>query len=124
MKKKIFIVDDDDFFSTMMEDHLSKNVLIETSKFPTGELCLANLHEKPYAVVLDYNLDSQIKGAANGLTILKQIKKLVPETHVILLSSQSKYGVAATTISEGADHYIIKDNDAFKAIDSIFSDLL
>ena len=124
MKKKIFIVDDDAFFSSMMEDFLSNNPLFDVHHFPTGEECLRNLFENPDAIVLDYNLNGQNEDAANGLEILKQIKKVLPAVHVILLSSQTHYGVAATTIKEGAEQYVIKDKDAFKQVNSILRDLL
>ena len=124
MKKKIFIVDDDELFSSMMEDYLSKHPLFSIYKFPTGEECLENLHEIPDAIVLDFNLDSKNTEAANGLEILKKIKKVLPAVHVVLLSSQSHYGVAANPIKEGAEQYVIKDKDAFKQVDRILKDLL
>ena len=56
------------------------------------------------------------KDALDGLEILKVIRKHAPKTRVIMLSSQEKYGVAITTVMKGAEHYVIKDEDAFEKV--------
>lgn len=122
MKKKIFLVDDDKMFSTMLADHLEEQGHTVTA-FATGEECLEQLDEKPDAIVLDYYLDSNDTNAQNGLEILKIIHKTVPDQKVIMLSSQEHYGVALRTIASGAVSYVIKDLKSFKEIDSILSDI-
>jgi two-component system OmpR family response regulator len=84
--------------------------------FPTGEACLQSLGEQPDVVVLDYYLNSKEKSAANGIDILKEIKKRNKALPVIMLSSQESYGTAAQTIMYGAVHYVIKGQDAFEEI--------
>ena len=84
--------------------------------FPTGEACLLCLDEAPDAVVLDYYLNSKEKNAANGIDILKEIKKRHHAIPVIMLSSQESYGTAVKTIRFGAVHYVIKGQDAFEEI--------
>ena len=74
------------------------------------------LDEEPDAVVLDYYLNSKEKDAANGIDILKEIKKRNKAIPVIILSSQESYGTAAQTIRYGAVHYVIKSQDAFEEI--------
>ena len=123
MKRKVFVVDDDEFFATMLHDHLSTNNSLNVKTFFTGEESLNHLHEDPELIILDYNLDMKDKNAANGLTIIKEIRHRLEHTPVILLSSQTKYGIAASTIAEGANHYIIKDTDAFTKIDAILTDI-
>ncbi len=66
--------------------------------------------------MLDYYLNSKERDAANGIDILKQIKKRKKALPVIMLSSQESYGTAAQTIMYGAVHYVIKGQDAFKEI--------
>ena len=75
--------------------------------------------ENPEFVILDYTLNDVVADAASGIEILDKIKKTFPSTHVIMLSAQGKYGVAASTIVKGAEHYVVKDNDSFKNISSI-----
>jgi len=74
-------------------------------------------------VVVDYHLDGESKSISNGMVILEEIKKYDPSIHVIMLSHLNHYGVAAQTISKGAEQCIIKDEDAFKNIDLILEDI-
>ena len=120
MNKKnptIFIVDDEPLLSEMLTDYLKDQYAgFNIVSFPTGEACLRRLYEQPDAVVLDYYLNSKEKDAANGIDILKEIKKQNPALPVIMLSSQESYGTAAKTIMYGAVHYVIKGQDAFEEI--------
>ena len=113
----IFIVDDEPLLSEMLTDYLmEQNVDFNIETFPTGEGSLENLHKQPDAVVLDYYLNSKEKDAANGIDILKEIKKRNATIPVIMLSSQKSYGTATKTIMYGAVHYVIKGQDAFEEI--------
>jgi DNA-binding NarL/FixJ family response regulator len=120
MNKKsptIFIVDDEPLLSEMLTDYLKEqHADFNIRSFPTGEACLQRLDEKPDIVVLDYYLNSKEKDAANGIDILKEIKKQSKTLPVIILSSQESYGTAAQTIRYGAVHYVIKDQNAFEEI--------
>ena len=113
----IFIVDDEPLLSEMLTDYLmEQHPGFNIRSFATGEACLQSLDEQPHAVVLDYHLNSKEKDAANGIDILKEIKKQNKALPVIILSSQESYGTAAQTILHGAVHYVIKSQDAFKEI--------
>ncbi|MBL7701298.1 MAG: response regulator [Ferruginibacter sp.] len=113
----IFIVDDEPLLSEMLTDYLKgRHEGFNIRSFSTGEACLQSLDEQPDAIVLDYHLNSKEKDAANGIDILKEIKKRNNTLPVIILSSQENYGTAAKTIMYGAVHYVIKSQDAFKEI--------
>jgi len=119
MVKKIFIVDDDDMMAMALEDHLTRNTLHEIHVFTTGEECIKNLRMQPDVIILDYNLNSVQKEAANGMAILDAIKKLNRDIPVVLFSSQDAYSVALQSINKGATQYVIKDEKAFDNIVSI-----
>lgn len=121
-KPKIFLVEDDFMFSTMMKDHLEESGKFDITVFPTGEECLKKIYDNPAYVILDYNLNSHDANAQNGIQILESIHKLDQNIFVIMLSSQESYGVAAKSIMKGAGSYIIKDNDAFQQIDALLAD--
>ncbi len=113
----IFIVDDEPLLSEMLTDYLKdQDMGYNIVCFPTGEACLQSLDQHPDAVVLDYHLNSKEKDAANGIDILKEIKKKDKTLPVIMLSSQKSYGTATKTIMFGAVHYVIKGQDAFEEI--------
>lgn len=122
-QKKIFIVDDNEMFAQMLQDHLSTLPKFSTTLFSTGEECLKHLHEGPDLIILDYHLNDVFKDAADGLAILERIKKEQPGITVIMLSSQGKYTVAAKTISKGAVQYVVKDDNAFTNISRILEDI-
>ena len=122
-QKHIFIVDDNEMFNNMLKDYLSQNPALKITSYGTGEDCLENLYQNPDVIILDYNLNDIYKEAANGLEILEEIKKHNNPLHVIMLSSQKRYGIAAQTISRGAEQYVIKDDDAFENIDKILRDM-
>jgi two-component system OmpR family response regulator len=124
---KIYIVDDDEMLSEMLVDYLQQHGNYELKTFGTGELCLedlASFPDDPEIVILDFNLDTIQPEAANGLQILKAIKKHNKNIAVIMYSSQEQYGRALQTIGKGALEYVIKDKEAFSKIEAIVSNLL
>ena len=116
MIKKVFIVDDDEMMAMALEDYLTRNTLHEIIVFQTGEECIKNLRQQPDIIILDYNLNSVNKEAANGMKILEAIKKLNRDIPVILFSGQDEYSVALQSINKGATQYVIKGEDAFDNI--------
>lgn len=117
--KKIFVVDDDEMLSMALEDYLERKTNYEVRLFNTGEECLGHLSEQPDIIILDYNLNSVIKDAANGLIILEAIKKLNGSIKVVMLSSQETSWIVLQTIKMGAEQYVVKDESAFEKIVSI-----
>jgi two-component system OmpR family response regulator len=114
--KKIFIVDDDEMLTEALSDFLTRKVAHKISIFHTGEECMQHISENPDVVILDFYLNTVKKDAANGLEVLETFRKHLPDTRFIMLSSQESYGIAARTIQKGAEHYVIKDDDAFQKI--------
>ncbi len=119
MVKKIFVVDDDEMLSAALEDYLGRKTIHEVQLFSTGEECLKHLRDEPDIIILDYNLNSVFKDAANGMKILEAIKKQDRSIKVIMLSSQEAYGIALQTVTKGAEEYIIKDEEAFEKVASL-----
>ena len=121
--KRIFIVDDDKMLTEALSDYLTRKVPHNLKVFHTGEECLRHLSENPDIIILDYYLNSEKKDAATGLEILQVLKKNSPRSHVIMLSSQERYGLAMQTIQKGAEQYVIKDENAFEKISSMINEL-
>lgn len=121
--KHIFVVDDNEMFAQMVNDHLSNNPENKVQVFHTGEECLKNLFQNPDIIILDYYLNDVSKEAADGLEILEEIKKHNESIHVIMLSSQERYGIALQSITKGAEQYVIKDDKAFAKLDEIITEL-
>jgi two-component system response regulator AtoC len=103
---KVFIVEDDLWYSSMLQYYLSLNPDYVVQKFDTAKTFLARLHEKPDVVTLDYSLPDM-----NGDQLLKQVKEASPDTKVIIISGQEDVKVALDLIKKGATDYIVKDED-------------
>src|SRR4051812_21586511 len=103
---KVFIVEDDLWYSSMLEYYLSLNPDYVIQKFDTAKSFLSRLHEKPDVVTLDYSLPD-----ANGDKLLKQIRDTSPDTKVIIISGQDDIKVAIDLLKKGANEYIVKDDD-------------
>lgn len=121
--KNVFIVDDDVMSRTMLNDYLTSNTHHKISLFSTGEDCLAQLATIPDVVVLDFELNTLVHDAKNGLQILEIIKKNYPEIHVIMLSSQERYGIAMQTLAKGAEQYVIKGEEAIEKVTQMINDI-
>ncbi|HEY0030008.1 MAG TPA: response regulator [Bacteroidia bacterium] len=101
--KQIFIVEDNEVFSMMLDYILSTDSIYNFVSFKTGEECVKNLYMNPDIIILDYGLPG-----INGYETLKEIKKRSPHTHVIILSNNKDKNIAAKLLALGADDYILK----------------
>ena len=103
---KIFVVEDDEWYSRLLVHTLSLNPDYEIHSFGTGKECLANLHQEPDVITLDYRLPDM-----KGLDVLKQIKEINEDIQIILISEQDDIGVVVTLLQNGAFDYIVKSKD-------------
>jgi len=120
-KKKIFIVEDEELFANLLKDFLERKTPHEVCLFHTGEECLQHMHLKPDVIILDYYLDSKEKDAADGLEILRKMRGMGSKAHIIILSGQSGFGVAMQSRFDGAQHYVIKNDQAFERIELLIN---
>jgi two-component system, NtrC family, response regulator AtoC len=103
---KIFVVEDDEWYSRLLVHTLSLNPDYEIQSFGTGKDCLANLHQEPDIITLDYRLPDM-----KGLEVLKQIKEINEDIQIILISEQIDIEVVVTLLQHGAYDYIVKSKD-------------
>ena len=86
----IFIVDDNKVYLSLLKNSLKrKNFSVLT--FTTGEECLDYLELKPELIILDYHLDGVNPYAKKGDKISELIKEQLPDTEIILMSSDKKF---------------------------------
>lgn len=104
---KIFIVEDDLWYSEVLEYLLKLNPDCEVEKFSSGESFLKNLHRKPDLVTLDYAL-----GDYTGDQLLKKIHSFDPCIPVIMVSGQADITTALELVRIGAADYIVKNEEA------------
>ena len=125
MKKiKLFLVDDDALYLKMLETDFQNSDDFEIETYSTGELCVANLGNKPDIIVLDYYLDGIDKNAMNGIATLDRIKVEFPKLPVIMLSSQDSIDVAIDCMHHKATDYVVKSETAFVRLQKIVTNIL
>lgn len=103
-KKKVFIVEDDEIFTFLVENRLQKMEGVEAHSFGLGQEMLDRLGENPDVVFLDYSLP-----VMNGLDVLKKIKEASPDTRVVMLSGLEWDQVVMECMDAGAEDFIQKD---------------
>ena len=103
---KIFILEDDRWYGTMLEHFLSLNPDYSVKRFEVTKEFFNSLHEYPDVVTLDYSLAD-----SDGEQVLKKIKTVAPDTKVIIISGQEDVGTALKLLKAGAFDYIIKDEE-------------
>lgn len=120
----LFLVDDDALYLRSLELEFKENPLFVVKTFATGELCLAQLHERPDIIILDYLLDGVEKNAMNGIRVLDRIKLQQPDIPVIMLSAQDRIEVAVNCMHHHAYDYVVKSETVIlrlmKIINTIF----
>lgn len=122
--KTIFIVDDDPTQAMMLQDYLGKFPAFTIHCFNSGEECVKNMGLKPEIIFLDYNFDMVGKDAMDGIDVLKEIKKLAPDTEVVMFSGQDKIEVAVNTMKYGAFDYIVKNESAFHRSENVIFNII
>lgn len=100
---KIFLIDDDEMYSSIIKTSLEQNDLYDVRVFESGEEFFNHIHESPDVVIIDYNLPGM-----SGIDILKKIKQFNPEIATVILSGQDKLEVVVEAYNSGANNYIIK----------------
>ncbi|MCO5260766.1 MAG: sigma-54 dependent transcriptional regulator [Crocinitomicaceae bacterium] len=102
----IYVVEDNEWYNKLLVHTISLNPDYAVKSFLTGEQLLSELTPDVKVVTLDYRL-----GDTTGAQLLPKIKKIAPQTEVIIISEQSDIGVAVDLLKLGAFDYIVKSED-------------
>jgi two-component system chemotaxis response regulator CheB len=106
-KIRILVVDDAAVIRKLVSDELSKDSALEVvGTAANGKLALAKLPQvNPDAVILDIEMPE-----LDGLATLKELRKTYPRLPVIMFSSLTERGAAATldALALGASSYFAK----------------
>ncbi len=103
---KIFILEDDTWYGSMLHHYLSLNPDYDVRRFENSAEFFNNLHELPDVVTLDYSLPDMA-----GDEVLKKIKDSHPSVQVVVISGQEDVATAISLLKNGAFDYIVKDDD-------------
>lgn len=103
---KIFILEDDTWYGSMLQHYLSLNPDFEVKRFENAKDFFSHMYEQPDVVTLDYSMPDM-----DGAEVLKKIKEAHPGIQVIIISGQDDVSTAINLLKGGAFDYIVKDDD-------------
>ncbi len=113
----VVIIEDNKLFKLALKSHLEFAFIdrkIKVHIFGAGENSQERIkRDLTEIVILDYHLDSEIDGAADGIAVLDTIKKESPSTNVIMLTSETDMDIIVKSFQHGAYDYIIKNEFQF-----------
>lgn len=115
---KIFIVEDDVMVATLIKQSLSKTPAFDIYHFESAEDCLSNLHLNPDIVTVDFHLPGM-----NGLGLMRKIKDYNSTIMCILVSGQESLDVVVDAYKNGAQDYIIKNDNLFVNLENSVANL-
>lgn len=116
--KRTFIVDDDPFWTAMLNQLLTELGYENIVNFSNGKDCLENLHLNPNLVFLDYQMED-----INGLEVLQKIKEYYPGIGVVFCTAIEDLSVAVNAMKQGSFDYMLKSNATKKELTSIIESL-
>lgn len=103
---RVLLVDDEEEFVTTLSERLSLRG-IETEVAYNGENALAKMNQiTPDIVILDVMMPG-----LSGLDVLKQIKEILPDIPVILLTGRGSTREGIDGMKQGAFDYLMKPVD-------------
>ena len=106
-KSRVLIVDDDESIRLILAEALSLDGH-EIAEAETGEQALQMLNSESFDLVLT----DLMMPATDGMELLTIIKKLTPETRVIMITAFATIEGAVEAMRKGASDYIAKPFDA------------
>ena len=115
---KIFIVEDDKFYVSILEYHLSLNPEFETEIYSSGKNCIEHLYKKPDLVTVDFSFSDM-----SGSDVLREIKLYNSTLPIIIISGQEDIASAVSLLQEGIYDYLIKTENLKGLLWNIVSNL-
>lgn len=104
--KSLLIIEDDVAFASVLAKRLERHdFVVEIAHHVENGLHLAVQHMPNY-VLLDMKI-----GEHNGIHILPQLRKTLPQSRIILLTGYASIATAVDAIKSGADDYLTKPVD-------------
>ncbi|WP_078547114.1 response regulator [Litchfieldia alkalitelluris] len=115
MAHKILVVDDAAFMRMMIKDILSKNGFDVVAEAADGAQAVEKYQEHlPDLVTMDITMPEM-----DGITALKEIKKLNPNAKVIMCSAMGQQAMVIDAIQAGAKDFIVKPFQADRVLEAI-----
>ncbi len=104
MAKKVLIVDDAAFMRMMIKDILQKNGYEVVGEAENGEKAVALYQDlQPDIVTMDITMPEM-----DGITAVKAIKKIDPNSRIVMCSAMGQQLMVMEAIQAGAKDFVVK----------------
>ena len=119
--QNLFIVEDNPTIASNLMNYLKTRFsqTLNISTFSDGESVLRNIDHQTAVVILDYDLRGE-----RADRLLVDIKKINPNTEVIVYSSDEEIGTAIDAYRKGATKFVPKGKHSVKRLFSIIYKIL
>ncbi|CAM5788231.1 MULTISPECIES: response regulator [Brevibacillus] len=115
MSNKVLIVDDAAFMRMMIKEILSKNGYSVVGEASDGAQAVEKYKELgPDLVTMDITMPEM-----DGISALKEIKKIDPNARVIMCSAMGQQAMVIDAIQAGAKDFIVKPFQADRVLEAI-----
>ncbi|AIF52114.1 response regulator [Pelosinus sp. UFO1] len=115
MATKVLIVDDAAFMRMMVKDILSKNGYEIVGEAENGLKAVEKFQElKPDLTTMDITMPEM-----DGITAVKEIKKLDPSAKVIMCSAMGQQAMVVEAIQAGARDFIVKPFQPDRVLEAV-----
>ena len=111
---RLLLVDDDETFCAVLSQALKRreyDVLVAQNVAQGVEIAEQNL---PEFAVIDLRI-----GYDSGLELVKKLKDLDANTHIVMLTGYASIATAVEAIKLGATHYLTKPADADEIVNAL-----
>lgn len=115
MATRVLIVDDAAFMRMMVKDILSKNGYEIVGEAENGVKAIEKFQElKPDLTTMDITMPEM-----DGITAVKEIKKLDPSAKVIMCSAMGQQAMVVEAIQAGARDFIVKPFQPDRVLEAV-----
>jgi two-component system chemotaxis response regulator CheY len=115
MATKVLIVDDAAFMRMMIKDILTKNGFEVVGEAENGARAVEKYQElHPDLTTMDIKMPEM-----DGITAVKQIKKIDPAAKVIMCSAMGQQSMVIEAIQSGARDFIVKPFQPDRVLEAI-----
>lgn len=115
MAIKVLVVDDAAFMRMMIKDILSKNGFEVVGEAENGAKAVEKFQElRPDLTTMDITMPEM-----DGISAVKQIKKIDPNAKVIMCSAMGQQAMVIEAIQSGARDFIVKPFQPDRVLEAI-----
>lgn len=114
--KRVFILEDNKTEGMLLRLCLGAIPGLSIENFPDGRTLLSRIDEEPEVLITGLNDET-------GLTLIKTIRSISPDTEIIVLSAQQDVEMIAQAQESGICNYVVKSEGCIEYVREVLEKL-